>query len=122
MADSLHNQFGFRPEVILRTAAEMRRIVVRNPFAEHTGVEPHKVLVGFMASKPSSEARNKLLSLEAAPEEVRLSASELYVYYPNGVGGSKLSWAKIERALKTPVTGRNWNTVLKLVEMTKKLT
>lgn len=122
MADALHNQFGFRPEVMLRTAAEMRRIVLRNPFTEQTGVEPHKVLVGFMASKPSSEARNRLLALEAVPEEVRLSGSELYVYYPNGVGGSKLSWAKIERALNAPVTGRNWNTVLKLVAMTKNLT
>src|SRR2546425_12806720 len=31
--DGIQRKFGFRPDVILRTAAEMREVVVRNPFA-----------------------------------------------------------------------------------------
>jgi len=32
-----------------------------------------------------------------------------------------LSLAAIERALKTPGTGRNWNSVTKMLEMAEKL-
>jgi uncharacterized protein (DUF1697 family) len=33
----------------------------------------------------------------------------------------KLSWAAVERVLKTPGTARNWNTVRKLSEMAESL-
>ena len=116
MAAAISERWGFRPEVILRTAAEMRSVVARNPFAGRPEVEPRKLLVGFLGSKPSNEARHKLLSVEA-PEQVRIDGRELYVYYPNGMARPRLSWAAIERILKTPATGRNWNTVVKLLAM-----
>jgi uncharacterized protein (DUF1697 family) len=34
MSDAIAGEFGFRPEVILRTVDEMRKIVARNPFAD----------------------------------------------------------------------------------------
>src|SRR5437899_12626071 len=38
--DGIARKFGFRPDVILRTAAEMRDVVARNPFAKRRGIEP----------------------------------------------------------------------------------
>jgi len=40
---------------------------------------------------------------------------ELYLYYPDGQGTSKLTNALIERKLGTSGTARNWNTTLKLL-------
>jgi uncharacterized protein (DUF1697 family) len=37
------------------------------------------------------------------------------------MGRSKLSTAAVERALKVGGTGRNWNSVMKLMEMAEKL-
>jgi uncharacterized protein (DUF1697 family) len=62
-----------------------------------------------------------MLSLKADPEELRMEGREVFVYYPNGMGRSKLSAALVEKTLKTPGTGRNWNTVTKLLEMAEKL-
>jgi uncharacterized protein (DUF1697 family) len=45
------------------------------------------------------------------------SGRELYIYFPNGMGRSKLPFASIDKILKTAATGRNWNTVLKLNAM-----
>jgi uncharacterized protein (DUF1697 family) len=42
---------------------------------------------------------------------------ELYIYYPAGIGRSKLSAALIERQLRVRGTARNWNTVLKLAAL-----
>jgi len=114
---AIEQRFGFRPSVILRTAADLRDVIARNPFASRSGIEPSKLAVTFLAGEPSAEARTKLLAIPAAPEELLLSGRELFVYFPNGMGRPKLSWPMVERALAIPGTSRNWNTVSKLLEM-----
>ena len=119
--DGIDRKFGFRPDVILRTAAEMREVIARNPFEKRRGIEPSKLLVLFLASDPGAEAREKVLQIKCDPEELRIEGRELYIYFPNGIGRSKLSAAKLEKTLKTPGTGRNWNSVTKMLEMAEKL-
>ena len=121
IADGIERMAGFRPEVMLRTRAEMSSVVARNPFAKRSGIEPGKLLVYFMASEPSKEARELALKIKADPEELRIDGHELYIYYPNGSGRAKLSLTLIERTLKVAGTGRNWNTVTKLLEMAEEL-
>jgi uncharacterized protein (DUF1697 family) len=118
--DGIEQGFGFRPSVIVRTASEMRNVIARNPFAKRDGIEPGKLLVTFLAGDPSPEARAKLLGIKVGPEELRIDGRELYIYVPDGMGRSKL-WPLIEKALKTPGTGRNWNTVTKLLDMAESL-
>ncbi len=52
---------------------------------------------------------------------IRPAGRELYITYPGGIGRSKLTNALIERVLGMRATGRNWNTVVKLVSMTEKI-
>ncbi|MGB6482537.1 MAG: hypothetical protein WBE86_03515 [Candidatus Acidiferrales bacterium] len=59
--------------------------------------------------------------MKIEPEELHFSGRELYMYFPNGMGRSKLPWSTLNRALKTPLTGRNWNSVTKLLAMAEKL-
>jgi len=118
---AIERKFGFRPAVILRTAAELRDVIARNPFASRLGIEPGKLLVTFLASEPGAEARTKLLAIKADPEELHIDGRELYTYFPNGMGRPKLSWPTVERTLAIRGTGRNWNTVVKLLEMAESL-
>ena len=121
IGDGIEKSFGFRPEVILRTVEEMRGVVARNPFAGRKDVEPGKLLVWFLAAEPEAEARKKVFTVKMEREELRLDERELYIYFPDGQGRSKLSMAAVERALKVSGTGRNWNSVLKLLEMAEGL-
>jgi uncharacterized protein (DUF1697 family) len=118
---AIEREFGFRPAAIVRTAAELKDVISRNPFAGRDGIEPSKLIVTFLASAPGREAREKVLALKTDPEEVRLDGREMYVWFPNGMGRTKLPVAGIEKTLKTPGTGRNWNTVTKLLEMAEAL-
>lgn len=114
---AIEKKFGFCPEVIVRTAEEMRSIVKRNPFAKRGDVEPGKLLVVFLASDPGKAARDVVAEIEAK-EELRPLGSEIYIYFPDGQGKSKLKFGLVEKATnKVAWTGRNWNTVLKLVEL-----
>ena len=47
---------------------------------------------------------------------LEMRGPEIYLYYPEGVGRSKLSGAVIENKLDTAGTARNWNTLAKLLE------
>ena len=117
----IERAFGFHSDVILRTPAEMKRIISKNPFAGRPALEPAKLLVYFLARDPGAEARAKMLKIETGSEELHAGERELYIYFTDGMARPKLSLAAVDRALKTPATGRNWNTVTKLLEIAENL-
>ncbi len=117
LESAIEKSCGFRPDVVLRTLAEMRAVVAQNPFATRDDMESNKLVVTFF----DADAREKLPLLKVANEELRLTGRELYIYFPIGQGQSKLSFAPFDRAPKIKWTGRNWNTVTKLVEMAASL-
>jgi len=117
----IERKFGCTTDVICRTVAEMRDVIARNPFAKRRGIEPSKLLVVFLANEPGAQARANLLRVKTEPEELRIDGRELYIYFPNGQARPKMSWAAVNKALGTPGTGRNWNSVMKMMEMAEKL-
>jgi uncharacterized protein (DUF1697 family) len=119
--DAIEKKFGFDPEVILRTTSEMREVIARNPFARMKDINPGKLLVDFLASDPGAEARAKVAAIKTDPEKLHVEDRELYIYFPNGAGRSKLSWTALEKMLKTPGTARNWNSVTRLLAMAEEL-
>jgi uncharacterized protein (DUF1697 family) len=119
--DAIERSFGFRCGVILRTVSELREVVARNPFATRPGIDPAKLLVTFLAGDADPQGLGELLAMDAAPEELRMDGRQVYVYFPSGMARPKLSWARIGKIVKTPATGRNWNTVRKLLAMAEQL-
>ena len=117
----IESSFGVRTDVLLRTTGELRDVVAANPFARRSGIDPSKLLVDFLAREPSPEAKEKLLSVNIEPEELRIHGRELYIYFPNGMARPKLPSGLIDRTVKMPCTGRNWNTVTKLLKMAEAL-
>jgi uncharacterized protein (DUF1697 family) len=115
--DAIEKSFGFRTGVMLRSSAELKDVIRRNPFAKRSGIEPNKLVVSFLTSEPDAESKEKIVQLKVGPEELHLDGRELYIYYASGMGKSKLTPAILERALKVSGTARNWNTVNKLLEM-----
>ncbi len=116
LESAIEKRLGFRPSVILRSAADMREVVARNPFAARAGFEPAKLCVFFLADAPSAEVLDKLATINVGAEKIRPMGREIYIYFPDGMGQSKLP-PVLDRALKMLATARNWNTVNKLVEM-----
>lgn len=119
--DAIERKFGFRTDAILRTAAELRKTIERNPFAGRRNLEPSKFLVTVLAGDPDAEARKTVLQIKTDPEELRIEGRELYMYFPNGMARPKLTWSQVAAKLKTSGTGRNWTTVQALLEMAENL-
>jgi uncharacterized protein (DUF1697 family) len=110
---AIEKEFGIDITVVLRTRAEMKRVVGANPFAD---ADLKTVHVGFMASKPAAAAVRGLDADQFAPEEFAIKGTHLYLRLPNGMGRTKLP-AYLDRNLKVPTTVRNWTTVGKLLEL-----
>ncbi len=122
--DAIEKTFKFRPEVILRTTGEMKTAAAATPFAGSRKLEPGKILVSFLAAEPPEGARAKLaalLSAKSYPEELHLIGRELYIYFPNGAGKSKLPWSQLERLVNVTGTARNWNSVLAMLEIAEQM-
>ena len=106
-------------DVIVRSAAQWKKLIGGNPFPREARDDPSHLLAIVAKRRVVPEAIRTLRSAVAAAggrEAVGESRGQVYLYYTYGIGRSRVTTALIERALGTPVTGRNWNTVLKLAE------
>ncbi|MDH3225137.1 MAG: DUF1697 domain-containing protein [Gemmatimonadota bacterium] len=107
LQDALEQRMGKPVGVLVRTPAEIASVLERNPYPD---APPNRVLVMFLDEAPAPG----LLDGVETPggEEVAASGREIYVYFPNGQGRSRL---------KMPMAGvgtaRNLNTVRKLRDM-----
>lgn len=109
LESALAARMGKEISVMLRTPAEMRSILSTNPFPDK---EPAKVAVAFLTDPPPKNLMKNVVC--PGGEEVQGGKREIYVYYPEGMGRSKLK-LPLEGAAATV---RNMNTVAKLVEIT----
>jgi uncharacterized protein (DUF1697 family) len=115
LEQEIERSHGFRPAVILRTLAEMRDIAARNPFSGRSGIDPAKLMVTFLRDRPAPSAAQAALARKTEPEELWLDGREMFIYFPLGMGRSRLPMLQIEKLLAIPATTRNWNTVLRLI-------
>jgi len=117
---ALEKKLACRTDVILRTVEDLGRVVAVTPFAGRD-LEPGKILVTFLAGEPGREAENALAAFKKYPEELHLKGRELFIYFPDGAGRSKLPWSKVEKFLKVTGTARNWNSVTKMLDMAREM-
>jgi uncharacterized protein (DUF1697 family) len=97
--------------VLVRTAEEMAAVLANNPFPEMPG---NCTVAIFLDNAPAADALQAVSG--RVREEMRLGLREIYVYYPDNMGESKL---RIPAAKSG--TARNMNTVAKLAEMAAEL-
>jgi len=109
LEQALENYAGKPVGVVVRTSANLKSILAKNPFPD---AHPSKATVLFLDRKAQSDITD-VTGLKN--EELFIGAKELYVHYPDGMGTSRL---KIPAA-KTG-TARNLNTINKMILMAQK--
>jgi uncharacterized protein (DUF1697 family) len=110
-------RFGLEVPVIVRTAAEWRRHAAGSPFPDAEVERPRLLHICPSAAPARPEAVAMLEARASAKERIAIRDGTLWIDFGESVGTSKLTPALLDRAAGSPVTARNWNTVLKLAEM-----
>lgn len=109
--DAVRAAFGHDLPVIVRAHAELVDARDRNPFGD--AAEGRWVQTVFLDATPA-------VALEVPvgiPEEAVLDGREVFVRYPEGIGGSKLQAGWFEKRLGVTGTARNANTIAKLIDL-----
>ena len=124
---ALAADLGLATKVLVRNHSELVQVVEENPFptAEE---EPAKHLVQFLFEPLDARARRAIEEFDAtafAPEDFRVGPGVIYFRFPNGIGRnvmdaafSKHLTANFAKTVRPVMTGRNWNTVRKLRDLT----
>ncbi len=115
---AVEKRFGFRPPVVIRSAAELRKVSADNPFLG-AGADPTTLHVAFLADRPSAAQVAALDPNRSPPDRFTVRDREIYLTCPNGLGRSKLTNAYFDAKLATVSTLRNWRTVLELIELSR---
>jgi uncharacterized protein (DUF1697 family) len=107
LAAKMGKPFG----AMLRTRAELEAVIAHNPFKQ---APANRVIVVFLNETLESSVLKGLVA--PGGEEVKIKGREVFVHYPNGQGTSKLKLPFAKAG-----TGRNLNSVCKLVSMAAEL-
>lgn len=114
---AIEEQFGFDVAVIVRTAADWRRYAAGSAFADAETTRPSHLLLALAQRAPPKDAARVLQPYCGGGERVAVRGDALWIDYASGVARSKLTPAVLDRAVGSPVTARNWNTVQALARM-----
>ena len=116
VAALIKDEHGLDIDVIVRRRNELAAAIKANPFTDEIA-EPTKVHINFLDGPPAKAKVAALDPDEFAPERFVIKGKEMYLYYPDGAGRSKLATAPWKRRLGVIGTARNWRTVATLLEM-----
>jgi uncharacterized protein (DUF1697 family) len=103
LADHLGKPYG----VLVRSADELRELLDANPFPK---AAPNQLLMLFLDEKPAAAKLKDVVA--PGGEELRACGRHVFIHFPNGMGRSKL-----KLPFRDVGTGRNLNTVRKLLTM-----
>jgi uncharacterized protein (DUF1697 family) len=107
---------GVDLKVLVRTRAELAGVIERDPFGD-VAVDPSRYLVSFLSTKPDAAVVRELARVDVAPAQFVVSGREIYAWHPDGMGRSELSKLLSEQRIGVTMTGRNWNTLTKLLAL-----
>lgn len=107
----LHAYAGKPVGVMVRTAAEMSKVLEKNAFPDLPG---NRTVAIFLDEKPAAKSLEGITG--QAEEKVALGKREFYVYYGEGMAHTKLKIPGTKDG-----TARNMNTVAKLIELAEAL-
>jgi uncharacterized protein (DUF1697 family) len=112
---AIEKEFGWAVPVVVRTGAELAAVIAGDPFAT-LATDPARYLVTFLPEAPARKLVDALPPVEGGGEYL-VRGRELYLWLPDGISNTPLGAWKWDKLLGVAGTGRNWNTVTRLGEL-----
>ena len=114
---AIEEHFRFQVDVIVRTASQWKKYSAGSPFPGAARDRPNLLHLGLSKLPCSKDLAAKLGERAMHGEKIKVLDDAIWVDFAASVGKSKLTPVVFHKAAGSPVTMRNWNTVLKLDEM-----
>jgi uncharacterized protein (DUF1697 family) len=109
---------GLDVTTLVRTRKELAAVAAANPFVGR-GAELSRLHVTFLAERAGAELAGSIDPSAGGRDEFAVVGREVYLHCPGGYGTTKLNNAFWERRLGAQATTRNWNTVTRLLALSR---
>ena len=115
---AIAGELGVESRVVVRTARELAGVVERDPFA---GVadDPKRYQVSFLSAKPKAAVVRALEAADVAPEQVVVAGARSTPGTPTASSARRWRSCSPTASSASTATARNWNTVMKLLELAR---
>jgi len=110
----LKKALGYPVATFVRSMPELAAIAELEPFGRESLKPPDSVFVGFLRSALSKDARRQITALSNDVDTVTADGREVYWRARKGFAESTISYAVVEKLLKSEATFRNVNTIRRI--------
>ena len=114
---AITRRYGFKSEVVLRTAAQWAKYAEGSPFPEAEKERSRALHLVVSVKPPAADAVERLQARASVNERIAVKGGAVWIDFAGGLAQSKLTTALLDKCIGSPATARNWNTVLTLHEM-----
>jgi uncharacterized protein (DUF1697 family) len=108
---------GKHVDIIVKSAADWKRLVAANPFPAEAEAEPDRVGIRIMRDPLRPDLADFLRPYQTDGERVELIDGHVWAHYPGQISLSRLAGQLTPKRMGGIGTARNWNTVKRLGEM-----
>jgi uncharacterized protein (DUF1697 family) len=113
---AIARKFGVNTQIIVRTREELAAVVALDPLRD-VADRDKLYQVSFLSAELDPEVVQRIAAVDVAPERFVHVGREIYAWHPNGIQRSPLARLLSDKRLGVTATARNWNTVVKLLEL-----
>jgi len=110
----LQKALGYPVATFVRSMAELAAVAGRQPFGNAPLEAPCALFIGFLRNIPSPAARRQVASLSNNTDALVVDGREIYWLARKGFSESTISYATLEKLLRSEATFRNVNTVRRM--------
>ncbi|HEX2590231.1 MAG TPA: DUF1697 domain-containing protein [Rhizomicrobium sp.] len=118
---AIEKAFKYQSDVHLLTPAALRKIIEDNPFKAEEKKDPSHMVGVIVPKAPAKDAQEKLEAIAKPGEKIKVTPHAVYLFHRDGMADTKIAGGTLDRALGCRGTGRNWNTLNKVLELAEGL-
>ena len=117
IAEHIKSTFGFEVPVLVKTKTELEVIFKSNPYMDLDAIAEKQLYFVLLKNLAEKELTKAFHSEKYANEDFKITDDCVYLLCKIGYGKAKLNNNLIERKLKVEATTRNYNTMVKLLDL-----
>ena len=115
----LKKSFSYEVTVMIRTSAEIEKVISQNPFSKIKLDKDYNLYVTFLSEEPTADLKKSFINSSDEVATFNIFKKEVYTLYNRINAKHPFSNNFVEKKLKVVATTRNWNVVNKIYELSK---
>ena len=113
---AIADRLGLEIRVLVRTPDQLARVLESNPLKSAES-DPKRLVITLLDVAPTADRVAAFDITAFGADVIAIVDRAVYTWYRDGIGASRLGITTIEKRLGVTGTGRNWDTLTRMLEL-----